>query len=74
MLRHVEAFDADATLRADAEGVGEACGVGALAAVLWAARDLGAVRVRVLRYATSAAVSGDARSVVGYAAAIATRP
>jgi len=73
LLRLVEAFDADGVLRADADGIGEACGVGALAAVLWAARGLGAERVRVLRYATSGDVSGEYRSVVGYAAAAATR-
>ncbi|OGK99071.1 MAG: AmmeMemoRadiSam system protein B [Candidatus Rokubacteria bacterium RIFCSPHIGHO2_12_FULL_73_22] len=74
LLRRLEAFDADAVLRADEEGAAEACGVGALAAVLWAARALGADRVRVLRYATSGDVTGDYRSVVGYAAAVATRP
>ncbi len=74
LLRRVEAFDPDAVLRAAAEGVGEACGSGALAAVLWAARALGADRVRVLRYATSGDTSGDREQVVGYAAALVTRP
>ena len=36
-----------------------------LAAVLWAARDLGADSVQILRHATSADVTGDYASVVG---------
>ena len=74
LLRRVEAFDPDAVLAAGDEGVGEACGIGALAAVLWAARALGGDRVRVLDYATSADTSGDDARVVGYAAAVVTRP
>jgi MEMO1 family protein len=69
MLRRLAAFDADAVLRAEEEGVGFACGLGALAAVLWTARDLGADRVRVLHYATSGTVTGDHAQVVGYGAA-----
>jgi AmmeMemoRadiSam system protein B len=37
--------------------------------VLRAARELGAARARVLRYADSGDVSGDKTSVVGYMAA-----
>ena len=73
LLRRVEAFDPDAVLRAEQEGAGEACGIGALAAVLWAARELGADRVRVLDYATSGDVTGDLDRVVGYAAGVVTR-
>lgn len=74
LLSRVEAFDPDAVLLAGDEGVGEACGIGALAAVLWAARALGANRVQVLEYATSGDTSGDYERVVGYAAAVVTRP
>ncbi len=74
MLRRVEALDPDAVLGAEAEGRGEACGAGALAAVLWAARDLGADRARVLRHSTSGDVTGDLDEVVGYGAAVLTRP
>ena len=70
--QRVEAFDLDALLHAGDEGTGEACGIGALAAVLWAARELGADRVRVLDYATSGDVTGDMGSVVGYAAGVVT--
>jgi hypothetical protein len=52
---------------------GHACGGGALAAVVKAARGLGAVRGQVLRYATSGDVeAGDTSRVVGYLAAALT--
>ena len=69
LLRRVEAFDPEAVLRAEEEGKGFACGKGALAAVMWAAKALGATRARVLRYATSGDTSGDYSAVVGYGAA-----
>lgn len=69
LLRRLAAFDPQAVLGAEAEGAGYACGSGAIAAVLWAARDLGADQVTVLRYATSGDVTGDEDSVVGYGAA-----
>ena len=73
LLRRVEGFDPDAVFRAQEEGAGEACGIGALAAVLWAARELGADRARVLDYMTSGDVTGDMDRVVGYAAGVVTR-
>ncbi|OLC14878.1 MAG: AmmeMemoRadiSam system protein B [Candidatus Rokubacteria bacterium 13_1_40CM_69_27] len=73
LLRRLEAFDPDAVLRAEEEGTGFACGIGALAAVLWAARELGADHLEVLRYATSGDATGDYAQVVGYAAAVVTR-
>ncbi|GAB4438950.1 MAG: MEMO1 family protein [Anaerolineae bacterium] len=45
-----------------------ACGVGPIAAVMLAARALGATRAHLLKYATSADIAGDTRRVVGYAA------
>ena len=74
LLRRLEAFDPDAIVRAQDEEVGFACGRGALAAVLWAARELGATSARVLHYATSGDASGDYDRVVGYAAALVTGP
>jgi AmmeMemoRadiSam system protein B len=70
MLRRLEAFDPQAVLSAEEEGKGFACGRGALAAVLWAALELGANRVKVLDYATSGDVTGDYSQVVGYGAAV----
>lgn len=73
MLRQVEAMDPDGVLHAEDEGSGCACGAGALAAVLWAARDLAADRVSILCHATSGDVTGEREEVVGYGAAVMLR-
>ncbi len=70
LLRRLEAFDPQAVMEAEADGVGFACGRAAIAAVLWATKALGANRVRILHHATSGDVSGDMDSVVGYGAAL----
>ncbi len=72
ILDEVEAFNPAGVLQADDEGRGFACGKGALAAMLWAARDLGANRAHVLRHATSGDVTGDFDQVVGYGSAVVT--
>jgi AmmeMemoRadiSam system protein B len=69
MLRRVESFSPEDVFRAEKEEQGFACGLGALTAVLWAAKALGADTVKVLRHATSGDVTGDYSSVVGYGAA-----
>lgn len=73
MLRRIATFDPLAVLRAEDEGVGYACGRGAVAVILWAARELGANHVQILHYATSGDVTGDFHQVVGYGAAVITR-
>jgi AmmeMemoRadiSam system protein B len=73
MLRQVEALDPAGALHVEAEDRGYACGVGGLAAMLWACLALGADRAQVLHYATSGEVNGDFTRVVGYAAAVITR-
>jgi hypothetical protein len=73
MLRQVGAFDPDGVIRVEEEERGFACGRGALAAVLWAAKTLGADQVKVLHHATSGDVTGDYSRVVGYGAAVITR-
>lgn len=70
VLARLQAFDPAGVVAAEDEGVGFACGRGAMAAVLWAACDMGADRVQVLHHATSGDVTGDYSSVVGYAAAV----
>ena len=47
-----------------------ACGFGAIAATMIASKELGATEGKLLKYATSGDVSGDKRSVVGYASII----
>jgi AmmeMemoRadiSam system protein B len=73
MLQCIASFDPEAVIRAEEEGRGYACGRGALAAVLWAAKDLGADTVRILQHATSGDVTGDTSQVVGYGAAVVLR-
>ena len=73
MLRRIESFDPLAVLQAEEQGKAFACGRGAVAAVLWAAQDLGADKVTIVNYATSGDISGDVSQVVGYGAAVVTR-
>jgi hypothetical protein len=73
MLRCFESFDPMLIFEAEASGRGQACGHAAVAAVLWAAKDLGADAVKVLHYSTSGDVTGDNSSVVGYGSAVVLR-
>jgi AmmeMemoRadiSam system protein B len=70
MLKRIESFSPEDVFCAEEERKGFACGLGALTAVLWAARELGADTVKVLHHATSGDVTGDYSSVVGYGAAV----
>lgn len=70
MLEPVQHFDPEGAYEAEESGRGYACGLGALETVLWAARELGADHVELLRHATSGDVTGDYSGVVGYAAAV----
>jgi AmmeMemoRadiSam system protein B len=70
MLRRIESFSPEDVFYAEQEEKGFACGLGALTAVLWAAKELGADTVKVLRHATSGDVTGDYSRVVGYGAAV----
>jgi AmmeMemoRadiSam system protein B len=69
MLRQIESFSPEGVFEAERSGKGFACGHAAVAAVLWAAKELGADTVKVLNYATSGDVTGDYSGVVGYGAA-----
>ena len=69
MLRQIEVFSPEGVFEAEHTGKGFACGHAAVAAVLWASKELGANKVKLLHYATSGDVSGDYSGVVGYGAA-----
>lgn len=69
MLKRFESFEPESVFEAEHTGRAFACGHAAVAAVMWAARELGANKVQILRYATSGDVTGDMSSVVGYGAA-----
>lgn len=70
ILRRIEQRDAEGIIEASETGEGYACGCGAIAAVLEAARQLGADRAQVVCHATSGEVTGDFDRVVGYGAAV----
>jgi hypothetical protein len=69
MLHQIEQFSPEGILAAERSGKGMACGSGAVAAVLWTARLMGADRIKILHQTTSAEMTGDTSSVVGYGAA-----
>ncbi|GAB4474503.1 MAG: AmmeMemoRadiSam system protein B [Anaerolineales bacterium] len=70
MLRRMEMFDPLYFLQAEIEGKGFACGRAAVAAAMWAAKELGADKIQILHYATSGDVTGNYYEVVGYGAAV----
>jgi AmmeMemoRadiSam system protein B len=69
MLNAIESFHPSEAFDLERAGKGFACGLGAFTAVMWAARELGADKAKVLRHATSGNITGDYSSVVGYGAA-----
>ncbi|MCL4560169.1 MAG: AmmeMemoRadiSam system protein B [Chloroflexi bacterium] len=73
-LECIESFSPEDLYQLVEDGEGAACGLGPVAAVLWAAKELGGQTVRVLHHATSGDVTGDYSSVVGYGAAVVLKP
>jgi AmmeMemoRadiSam system protein B len=69
MLKRFESFKPESIFEAEQTGKAFACGFAAVAAVVWAARELGANKVQILHHATSGDVTGDYSSGVGYGAA-----
>jgi AmmeMemoRadiSam system protein B len=69
ILKRLDDLNPSGIISAEEEGVGFACGRGAIAATLWASQELGADSVDILSYATSGDITGDYQSVVGYGAA-----
>jgi AmmeMemoRadiSam system protein B len=74
LLARLAAYDPAGLIAAAEAGHAYACGYGPMAAVLWAAQARGATAVEVVQYATSGDITGDRQRVVGYAAALITRP
>ncbi len=74
VLQALTDFSPDALFDLKDKGLGQACGLAPIATVLWASRALGADKVTLLSYDTSATTTGDRSSVVGYGAAAITRP
>lgn len=70
ILDAVGRFDPAAVIEAEEKGIGFACGRGAIAAVMVAARALGADTAQVVGYGTSGDITHDYSQVVGYGAAL----
>jgi MEMO1 family protein len=70
ILKAIQDFSPEDLYQLETESKGFACGLGAIACVLWAGGKLGANRVDILDQATSGDVTGDRSSVVGYASAV----
>jgi AmmeMemoRadiSam system protein B len=73
VIKHIKSLNPERLYQAQNTGSGSACGVGALAAVIWAASAEGNAVAHHLHYAHSGDITGDHSSVVGYAAAVITR-
>lgn len=73
IIHHLQNLDVEGLYQAQRSGAGSACGLGALAAVIWAATADEGVSAHILNYANSGDVTGDKSSVVGYASAVLTR-
>jgi MEMO1 family protein len=69
VLDRVSAFDPAGLAQDIEKRICEACGGGAMVALMLAAQKLGATKSRILQYANSSDVTGDTQSVVGYMAA-----
>lgn len=72
-LEQIARVDPEGLLRVVRENGITMCGVLPVTALLFAAREFGALDARVLHYHTSGEVSGDRREVVGYGAAVVRR-
>jgi len=73
VLKALTDFSPEALFDLKQRGEGQACGLAPMAAVLWASQQMGADKVTLLKYDTSASATGDRSSVVGYGAAAITR-
>ena len=70
VLSHIERFDAEGLSR-DLKGDRcEACGGGPIVTIMLAAKALGAVNGKVLKYLNSGDVTGDKSRVVGYGSGV----
>ncbi len=73
-LQYILSFDPEGLCMALSRDQAHACGGGPVAAMMFAARELGAEHAQLVKYATSGDVWPDRAQVVGYAAVVLTRP
>jgi AmmeMemoRadiSam system protein B len=70
MLNAIASDSPEKVMRVAANGEGEACGLGAIIAAMFATRSMGANAIDIIDYQNSSLVTGDTTSVVGYGAAV----
>jgi AmmeMemoRadiSam system protein B len=73
IIQGIQSLDAVSLYQSQQENTGSACGLGALAAVIWAVKSGGSAAGQILKYAHSGDITGDNTSVVGYTSAVLTR-
>jgi len=73
IIQGIQSMDPESLYQAQQENKGSACGLGALAAVIWAVKTGGSATAQILNYAHSGDITGDNTSVVGYTSAVLTR-
>jgi len=73
-LQYMLDFNPDSLVAALGRGAAQACGGGPVAAVITAARELGAAGAHLVKYATSGDAWEDRSQVVGYAALVLVKP
>ncbi len=73
IINGIQLLDPDYLYQAQKENTGSACGLGALAATIWAVKSGGEAAAHILNYAHSGNITGDNTSVVGYTSAVLTR-
>ena len=73
IINYIKSLNPEGLYQAQQEGSGSACGLGAVAAVIWAVKAGGSVTAHHLCYAHSGDITGDNTSVVGYTAAVLSR-
>jgi len=69
-INYMENMDSEGLLHALERGEVEACGGGPAAVVMEVAKNLGATQAKLLKYANSGDVTGERKSVVGYASMV----
>jgi AmmeMemoRadiSam system protein B len=73
IINQIISLDPEGLFTVQEQGKGAACGLGALAAVIWASLASGNVKAQHLQYAHSGDITGDNNRVVGYTSAVITR-
>ena len=73
-LRRIKRFNPEEILSGAADNSAPACGAGAIAAMQYTLKMMGADKVQILNYSTSADSTGDTDSVVGYGSAAVMLP